>query len=504
MKGFEFSKRPVLCLLVFLLTVVTTSANPPKSRSFITHYENVMGTSFEMKLVTNSEKKADKAEKIALAEIARLSSILSSYDPSSEFSRWLKTQNQPIKASSELIEVLGLFEKWRSKTGGAINPAFASMSKLWTNAAKTQQLPSADELQKAVELAAQRHWLIDYQNNSINHLSTSPLIINTFVKSYIMDKVSKKVKEETGIEELLINVGGDILSSGHQEEFINIADPRASAINDEPISVVKLNNKFVATSGDYRRGYSINNHWYSHIIDPRSAMPVSEIISATVICDNATDAGALATSFNILSIAEIETLAKEVPGLAYLVIDKNGQLYKNSNWKSIEREVKSSDAVENLSVKDDLWDPAYELIVNLELAQIQGPSRRPFVAIWIEDKDKNSIRTLTVWFNKPRWLRDLRAWYRANNTKFNAESGSIRTVSSATRSAGAYEIKWDGKDDNGQLVKKGTYTVYIEVAREHGTYQLISQELKVTNKATKIELPSNIEVASASLEVKKK
>lgn len=491
-------------LLVLLLTFVDTSANPPKSKNFVSHYENVMGTSFEMKLLTNSEKKADKAERIALAEIARLSSILSSYDPNSEFSRWLNTQNQPTKVSSELIEVISLFEKWNIKTHGAINPAFASINILWKNAAKFQQIPSREKLDQAIVDAAQQHWLIDYQLSTITHLSKSPLLINTFVKSYIMDRVVKKVKDETAIDQVLINIGGDVITSGDQEETIHITDPRASAINDAPLAIVKLNNKFVATSGDYRRGYLINNHWYSHIIDPRTAQPAADIISATVIYDNATDAGAMATAFNILSFTEIEALAEEFPGLAYLVVDKNGQQFKNSNWKAIEQEQHSFNNDKNVLAKDDLWDPAYELVVNLELAKIQGPSRRPFVAIWIEDKDKNSVRTVTVWFNKPRWLRDLRAWYRANNTKFNAESGSIRTVSSATRSAGAYEIKWDGKDDGGELVKKGTYTVYIEVAREHGTYQLISQELKVNNKTTKIELPSNVEVASASLEVKKK
>jgi len=154
--------------------------------------------------------------------------------------------------------------------------------------------------------------------------------------------------------------------------------------------------------------------------------------------------------------------------------------------------------------KNDTWDTKYELVVNLELAQIEGPYRRPFVAIWVVDKDKNPVRTLTVWYNKPRWLHDLRAWYSANYSKFNPEAGTIGSVSSATRPAGKYAIKWDGKDDKGELVKTGTYTINIEVAREHGSYQLTTQEIKINNKTTKIDIAGNPEVAGASIEVKKR
>jgi hypothetical protein len=44
-------------------------------------------------------------------------------------------------------------------------------------------------------------------------------------------------------------------------------------------------------------------------------------------------------------------------------------------------------------------------------------------------------------------------------------------VATATRPAGKYTLKWDGKDNAGKPVKPGKYTVILEAAREHGTYQ---------------------------------
>jgi FAD:protein FMN transferase len=495
-------------LVLFLFSIITlciswklpTKEDTPKV--YTSQFENVLGTSFEMKVTTTSTKEALAAEEIALNEINRLSKILSAYDAQSEFSIWMRSYNTPIKASKELIEVLSLFDKWRFNTEGVLNPAFDVVSKLWENAEKEQTLPTKEAIQNAVKIANETHWKIDYKNGTITHITNVPLKLNTFVKSYIIDHATKKVIEKTNATDVVMNIGGDILVSGNQSEMIEITNPKASAINDASIDMVKIQNKFIATSGNYKRGHLINNEWYSHIINPKTGLPANDIISATVIANNATDAGALATAFNIMSIEESIQLAKQFPDVAYLIINKDGERIENDNWKSVE--IRNQSNTNAVVAKDGQWNPAYELTISLELMQFNGPYRRPFVAIWIEDKDKTPVKNLLVWYNKPKWLRDMKAWYRANYSNFNVESQTINSISSATRPAGKYDIKWDGKNDKGEYVKEGTYTVNIEVVREHGTYQLITQDIKINNKASKFKLPANPEVASASLEIKKK
>jgi len=157
------------------------------------------------------------------------------------------------------------------------------------------------------------------------------------------------------------------------------------------------------------------------------------------------------------------------------------------------------------SITADPWND-YELVVNFEVAQLEGFARRPYVVIWVEDRDKNPVRTISLWFQKDRWLRDLRLWYTTNSGQFAGEANktNISSVSSATRAAGKYSVKWDGKDDKGNFVKPGRYTVYIEAAREHGTYQIISQEMSFTGVPKQMNLTGNVEIASASLDYRKK
>jgi hypothetical protein len=53
-------------------------------------------------------------------------------------------------------------------------------------------------------------------------------------------------------------------------------------------------------------------------------------------------------------------------------------------------------------------------------------------------------------------------------------------------------------------VKPCKYTVFIGAAREHGTYQLMRQEVDFNGAARQFNLPGNAEIASASLEYRKR
>jgi hypothetical protein len=96
------------------------------------------------------------------------------------------------------------------------------------------------------------------------------------------------------------------------------------------------------------------------------------------------------------------------------------------------------------------------------------------------------------------------AWYDAYYSKYQQDDRSVSSTTSATRPAGRYTLKWDGKNDKGEPVKNGVYTVMIEVAREHGTHQLMKQEIDFTKPQKLINLHGNVEVAGVSLDYVKK
>jgi thiamine biosynthesis lipoprotein ApbE len=475
------------------------------------YFDHVLGTSLELKFETRTAEDAAVAEKAALAEIDRLAAILSGYDASSEFSRWLATRNEPVRISPELLEVLALFDTWRERTSGAVDAAAEAAGRLWQNAAQRQQPPSAAELEEVVTAARQTHWRIDRAQGSATHLTATPLRLNSFAKSYIIDHACTAALQTGKVTTAVVNIGGDLVIRGRSADTVAIMDPAAAAENDEPLVHVTVRDRAVATSGDYRRGVTIGGKWFSHLVDPRSARPVDHVRSATVSSPSATDAGALATALCVMSPAQGVQLARTFADTEYLIVLADGTQVTSSGWRNLAPQgspdaARVHGAVASSSVSDEAVsgrrEETFEVLVNLEVASISGGrTRRPFVAVWIEDKDNLPVRTVGLWFKGARWLPDLRSWSRAEQMRSMAEPPrSPESIASATRGPGKYALRWDGTDDVGKRVPPGQYTVIIEVAREHGTHQLVSGKIDASGPSTRVELPSNAELATVSLE----
>jgi hypothetical protein len=105
---------------------------------------------------------------------------------------------------------------------------------------------------------------------------------------------------------------------------------------------------------------------------------------------------------------------------------------------------------------------------------------------------------------KPKYLNEMRAWYKDDRLRAMAEGSDITSsVSGATRPPGKYTVKWDGKDNAGKPVKAGKYTVFVEATREHGGYQLMHEELDFAGTPKQVELKGGEELTSASLDYHK-
>jgi len=145
-----------------------------------------------------------------------------------------------------------------------------------------------------------------------------------------------------------------------------------------------------------------------------------------------------------------------------------------------------------------------ELVIDFEIPQLGGRALRPFIAVWIEDENKYPVRTLALWYHEDRFLTEFKSWYRADRLRLMSETTSIvRTLGGATKPPGKYTFKWDGKDQAGNYVKPGKYTISVESSREHGTYQIDRQEMTFTGKAQRLEFKPGSELGPVTFDYHK-
>ncbi|MFO0909710.1 MAG: DUF2271 domain-containing protein [Isosphaeraceae bacterium] len=505
-----------------LLCCVLAAGAAPAPREFEFRRENVLGTSFELRVSAGNEAAAQEAEARVLAEIDRLAGILSGYDPSSEFRRWQGSVGEPKRVSPELFALLRASDQWRERSQGAFNPQVQILTELWTKSARLGRLPTAAERAEVQKLLAQPAWRLDVAKGTAEHLTTCPLSLNSIAKGFIIGKACEAgLDRKRGVSALMLNIGGDIRVVGDVARTIGIAPALGDSETTAPVARVAVRDRSVATSGNAQRGFRIQGRWYSHIFDPRTGEPAGKVLSATVIAAEAADANALATTLNVLPVEDGLELVASVKDAECLIATDDGRLHASPGWSSYERAAPAGALASPKPAGPESnpeaaparsWADDFELRVNFE---INGPEnqargyRRPYVAVWVEDKDGLTARTLVLWLMArqpgPRWHPDLKRWYRDDQVRKLADDANlIETISRPTRPPGKYSITWDGKDDHGKPLPPGAYTLCIEAAREHGTYQLMRKDVTIADAPFTEELKGNVEIKGATLEYRRK
>jgi thiamine biosynthesis lipoprotein ApbE len=504
-------------------TPVPANHGEQQAGTWTFYHEHVLGTSLEVKVRAGNLTAAHNAEAAVLAEINRLDGILSGWRKDSEFSRWSQTQFQAVPVSQELFDVLAGFDHWRTQTGSALNPSAEAALRLWKSAVAEGRTPTNEEIATTVEAMSQPHWALDAEHRTATHLTDVPLALASFTKSYVTAHAAEAALR-AGASGVMLNAGGDVVVRGNLQQVVDIADPRNSAENDLPLDRVSVRDSAVATSGSYRRSIdfattlpapaksSAAASQFSHIVDPRTAQPTGHIISSTVISHDAETAAALATAFSVLSTSDSSRLAADTPGVDYLLVADDGRQIRSEGWSKYQvpglrnAAYISSPAAKAPAADAGMWNAAYELNLSLDLQRIDvNGYRRPYVAVWIEDADHFPVRTLALWFQKARWLPELKQWYRDDQVRNLAEGTDLsRTVSSATRPPGHYTLTWDGKDNDGKPVKAGKYTVVVEASREHGSYQVERHEMNFTGQPQQATMPAGTELGEITLDYKKR
>lgn len=469
-------------------------------RSF--HYDHILGTSLDV-WVVGSDAAAKQAEAAVLHEIERLRKVFSLHDPESELSR-LNRATGSFTASVELSVTLNAYQQWQWQTDGALNAQVGGLTRAWDQSNGGE--PDAAALAKVVRRIQSPGWTVE--GNTVTRHTDQPFNLNSIAKGYILQRAATLVKQVAGVSAGLVNLGGDVAAWGEREWTLGVQDPFTAAENAEPLTRIRLRNQAVATSGRYMRNYTVCGQKRSHILDPRTGQPADGVAGATVIADDSTTANALATVLCVLGVADGLRLA-ERRGAAVLLIDADGTEHRTANFARYElptgdekkADEKKAEEKKGDAKKGEAWPEDYQVTLALELPSMTGGRyRRPYVAFWIEDADGKAVRTIAVWGNSPKWLPTMSGWWKHGKD----DKELLKAVTKATRAPGKYELVWDGKDDAGKALPQGTYTVKLEVHREHGKDVTQTVKIECGAKDAKATMEKNAETEESTVTYAKK
>ena len=291
----------------------------------------MMGTRFEIQVVSADADRAGRAIDAAFAEIDRVESLISEWRPTSEISEVNRLgAARPVAVGPELFEVVRRGLELSAQTQGAFDITFAACGHLWS--VGDEQIPTDEQIADCLPRIDHSAVTVDEDERTIalgnEH---SQLGLGGIGKGYGVDRAAR-VLEARGIEDFVVDGGGDLRVKGRRIDrpwSVGVIHPRAPR---ELLGTVSISEGALVTSGDYERYFELDGTRYHHIIDPATGRPANRSVAVTVIAADATRADALATGLFVMGPREGIALAERLDDVEAMIVDPDLSIHKSSGF----------------------------------------------------------------------------------------------------------------------------------------------------------------------------
>ena len=266
-----------------------------------------MGVQVRIVLYALDEAMAEKAARAAFERIAALEDVMSDYRPASELMR-LSAQSggPPVPVSEDLFAVLTQAQHLAAISEGAFDVTVGPHVKGWREARRTGRLPPPGVQEAAAKRVGWQHVRLDSAQQTV-HLAVPgmQLDLGGIAKGYAADEAIT-VLAHHGIGQALVEIGGDIVVSGPPPGQagwrIRIenaeAGPRLACGAGCPDTT--LTHTAISSSGDTAQFVEIGGQRYSHVVDPRTGLGLTNRIAVTVVAPSGLLSDGLATLLGVL------------------------------------------------------------------------------------------------------------------------------------------------------------------------------------------------------------
>ena len=148
---------------------------------------------------------------------------------------------------------------------------------------------------------------------------------NGIAQGYTVDMLALMLRMHR-IERFMVEVGGEVRTAGTNDRDspwnIQVDKPIAGDAHEQQV-LVPVQDRALATSGNYRKYIELNGRRYGHTIDPRTGRPaMNDLLSASVLAENCAAADAIGTALMVMGTDQAKQWLARHPDLdAYLISD---------------------------------------------------------------------------------------------------------------------------------------------------------------------------------------
>jgi thiamine biosynthesis lipoprotein len=253
-----------------------------------------------------------EAAEAALDEVDRIDRLMSHYKPESPLSRLNREAGRgPVAVEAELFDFIAESLRYGRESDGAFDITVGPLMKAWGFFRGEGRLPKESELAEVKGRIGYRHIVLDAAAKAIRFERPGmELDLGGIAKGYAVDRAVAVLREK-GVAAALVSAGGSTIYGlgvppGADAWEVTVQDPVHAS---RTALAVALKDRALSVSGSYEKSFEVDGVRYSHIMDPRTARPVPNVLGVAVVTNTGTAGDALD---NVLFVQGVEA------GSAYL------------------------------------------------------------------------------------------------------------------------------------------------------------------------------------------
>ena len=296
----------------------------------VTRTSWALGSDISITVAHSQVAAAEQAIESAFTQLKLVDSLMSIYRPESQVSR-LNQGQLLLEPHPCLVALLQDARSLSQRTNGAFDVTVQPLWIAYSEAKKAGELPSPHEIDKALEKVDWRQLDISPRRVQLRG-SGGQITLNGIAQGFAADRVMESLRQH-GVEHALVNTGeiGTLGGKAKSQPWtIGIQHPRQT---NAYLSVVRLDGRCIATSGDYATTFSADYRDH-HIFDPRLGRSPQYFSSVSVAARTATAADALSTAAFVLGPEKGLELIRATPEADALLAFKDGTLLATDNFPS--------------------------------------------------------------------------------------------------------------------------------------------------------------------------
>ncbi|MFK8009973.1 MAG: FAD:protein FMN transferase [Saprospiraceae bacterium] len=321
---------PFIFLVLFFSCQNEHQVSTPK---FLKIAGETMGTTYhityEDSLGRNFKEEVDSI-------LVEINQAVSTYIPDSDISKF--NQNQEINSFDPYFRDVTLAsQKIFQETEGFFDPTVMPLVNYWGFGYTEKKAITEVDSFRVDSLKS----LIGFEKIKINCDGTTlglicgfskknpntQLDFSAIAKGYAVDVVANFFQEKNS-KNYLVEIGGELRTLGKNSKgkiwTTAINTPKINAQLNEYEAIIKVKNKAIATSGNYRNFHEVNGEWYGHEINPKTGFPEkSNLLSVTIMADDCMSADAYATAMMVMGLEKSKALTEKLNNIDAFFIFAN-------------------------------------------------------------------------------------------------------------------------------------------------------------------------------------